>query len=82
MNNKILIVDDEYEILKLLETVLRKEGFTNIYTAQTSKSGLEEFKRIKPDLVLLDVMLPDGDGYEICKHIRNTSRVPILFFIS
>lgn len=79
VNNKILIVDDEYEILKLLETVLRKEGFTNIYTAQTSKSGLEEFKRIKPDLVLLDVMLPDGDGYEICKHIRNTSRVPILF---
>lgn len=79
MNNKILIVDDENEILKLLETVLKKEGFTNIYTAKTSKEGLEGFKRIEPDLVLLDIMLPDGDGYEICKHIRANSNVPILF---
>ncbi|WP_315080846.1 response regulator transcription factor [uncultured Clostridium sp.] len=79
MNNKILIVDDEIEILKLLETVLKKEGFSNIYTAQTSREGLTEFKRVKPDLIILDIMLPDGDGYEMCKEIRSTSNVPILF---
>ncbi|MDR5587797.1 MULTISPECIES: response regulator transcription factor [Clostridium] len=79
MNNRVLIVDDEIEILKLLETVLKKEGFNNIYTAKTLKEGLAEFKRVKPELVILDIMLPDGDGYEICKDIRSTSNVPILF---
>ncbi|WP_061313406.1 response regulator transcription factor [Clostridium botulinum] len=79
MNNKILIVDDEIEILKLLETVLEKEGFNNIYTAKTLKEGLAEFNRVKPELVILDIMLPDGDGYEICKDIRSKSNVPILF---
>ncbi|NFT92172.1 response regulator transcription factor [Clostridium botulinum] len=79
MNNKILIVDDEIEILKLLETVLKKEGFNNVYTAKTLKEGLAEFNRVKPDLVILDIMLPDGDGYEICKDIRSKSNVPILF---
>ncbi|MBN1067930.1 DNA-binding response regulator [Clostridium botulinum] len=79
MNNKILIVDDEIEILKLLETVLKKEGFNNIYTAKTLKEGLAEFNRVKPELVILDIMLPDGDGYEICKDIRSKSNVPILF---
>ena len=62
MDNKILIVDDEREILKLLETVLRKEGFNNIYTATTMREGLSEFERINPDLVILDIMLPDGAG--------------------
>lgn len=79
MNNKILIVDDEIEILKLLETVLKKEGFNNVYTAKTLREGLAEFNRVKPELVILDIMLPDGDGYEICKDIRNKSNVPILF---
>ncbi len=79
MNNKILIVDDEIEILKLLETVLKKEGFNNVYTAKTLKEGLAEFNRVKPELVILDIMLPDGDGYEICKDIRSKSNVPILF---
>ncbi|EES48972.1 response regulator transcription factor [Clostridium botulinum] len=79
MNNKILIVDDEIEILKLLETVLKKEGFNSVYTAKTLKEGLAEFNRVKPELVILDIMLPDGDGYEICKDIRSKSNVPILF---
>ncbi|MBW6409576.1 response regulator transcription factor [Clostridium weizhouense] len=79
MDKKILIVDDEIEILKLLETVLKKEGFSEIYTAKTMKEGIDEFERVKPDLVILDIMLPDGEGYEICKNIRNNSNVPILF---
>lgn len=79
MNNSILIVDDEIEILKLLETVLKKEGFNNIYTAKTIKEGLSEFKRVNPELVILDIMLPDGEGYDMCKSIRSISNVPILF---
>lgn len=62
MENSILIIDDEVEILKLLETVLKKEGLNNIYTAKTRKEGLEVFKNINPDLIILDIMLPDGEG--------------------
>lgn len=76
---KILIIDDEEDILKLLSTVLTKEGFKNIYAAETGEKGLELFKSVKPDIILLDIMLPDKEGYEVCKKIRETSMVPILF---
>ncbi|HGM1461179.1 response regulator, partial [Clostridioides difficile] len=56
MENRVLIIDDEVEILKLLETVLKKEGLNNIYTAKTKKEGLELFKSINPDLIVLDIM--------------------------
>ncbi|MDN9380904.1 response regulator transcription factor [Clostridioides difficile] len=79
MENRVLIIDDEVEILKLLETVLKKEGLSNIYTAKTRKEGLEVFKNINPDLIILDIMLPDGEGYDICKEIRKTSNSPIIF---
>ncbi|WP_394869911.1 response regulator [Clostridioides difficile] len=61
MENRVLIIDDEVEILKLLETVLKKEGLSNIYTAKTKEEGLEVFKSINPDLIVLDIMLPDGE---------------------
>ncbi|WP_432403254.1 response regulator transcription factor [Wukongibacter sp. M2B1] len=76
---KILIIDDEEDILKLLSTVLAKEGFKNIYTAETGETGLDLFNSVKPDIILLDIMLPDKAGYEVCKKIRQTSMVPILF---
>ncbi|MEW9094885.1 MAG: response regulator transcription factor [Clostridiaceae bacterium] len=76
---KILIIDDEEDILKLLSMVLKKEGFENIYTAEEGESGFSLFKRINPDIILLDIMLPDEEGYEVCKKIRETSNVPILF---
>ncbi|MGL5346843.1 MAG: response regulator transcription factor [Peptostreptococcaceae bacterium] len=78
-NSKILIVDDEIEILKLLKMVLTKEGFENIYTAQNGKEAIKLFEEISPDLAILDVMLPDMEGYDICKIIRKTSNIPILF---
>jgi len=78
-NMKILMIDDEEDILKLLSTVLTKEGFKNIYTAETGESGLKLFESIKPDIIILDIMLPDKEGYEVCKKIRETSMVPILF---
>lgn len=77
--DKILIVDDEVEIAKLLATVLKKEGFTNILLAHTVKDAIDVFEEENPDMVVLDIMLPDGEGYDVCKHIRKTSRIPILF---
>lgn len=76
---KILIVDDEVELLNLLKMVLEKEGFENIYTAQNGKDAIELFESINPDLAILDVMLPDMEGYDICKIIRKKSNIPILF---
>lgn len=78
-NKKILIIDDEEDILKLLSMVLKKEGFENIYTAEDGEGGFTLFNRINPDIILLDIMLPDEEGYEVCKKIRKTSNVPILF---
>ncbi|ABR47867.1 two component transcriptional regulator, winged helix family [Alkaliphilus metalliredigens QYMF] len=78
-NEKILIIDDEEDILKLLSTVLKREGLDDIYTAGDANSGYALFEKEDPDIILLDIMLPDGDGYEICKRIRAISNVPILF---
>lgn len=76
---RILIIDDEQEIAALLNTVLKREGFERVYTAYTAKSGLEIFKSVMPDLVLLDVMLPDGNGYELFSELQQIKKVPILF---
>jgi len=78
-NKKVLIVDDEEDILRLLKTVLSKEGIDHVYTATTASEGFNQFQQNRPDIVLLDIMLPDGEGYDVCKQIRNTSKVPILF---
>ena len=61
----ILIVDDEQDISDLLATVLKREGFNNIQTASSAKQGREAFLKYLPDLVLLDIMLPDGDGHSL-----------------
>ncbi|MFE1630684.1 response regulator transcription factor [Brevibacillus reuszeri] len=78
-SKKVLIIDDEEDILKLIKTVLIKEGIEHVITATTAKEGWLQFQAGKPDLVLLDIMLPDGEGYEVCKQMRNISKVPILF---
>ncbi|BBH22630.1 DNA-binding response regulator [Paenibacillus baekrokdamisoli] len=79
LNKKVLIVDDEEDILRLLKTVFIKEGIENVYTAATAADGFSQFQEIEPDIVILDIMLPDGEGYEVCKKIRSISNVPILF---
>lgn len=79
LSQKILIVDDEEDILKLLKTVLIKEGFEHVHTAATAKEGWLQFQDKQPDLVILDIMLPDGEGYDVCKQIRSVSNVPIFF---
>ncbi|MDM5296280.1 response regulator transcription factor [Peribacillus simplex] len=75
----ILIIDDEDDLARLMETVLHKEGIPNIVTAGTVADGWSKFQEINPALVLLDIMLPDGQGYDLCKQIREVSNVPVLF---
>ena len=76
---KILLVDDEKDILNILETVLVKEGFRNIYKASTGKEAIEKAKLLNPSLIVLDIMLPDIEGYEVCQKIREFTYAPILF---
>ncbi|MCY7675937.1 response regulator transcription factor [Bacillus safensis] len=79
LQSKVLIIDDEKEILELINTVLTREGIDRVITASTARDGLAKFDQEQPDLVILDIMLPDGEGYDICKQIRETSHVPIIF---
>lgn len=76
---KILIIDDEQDISEILETVLIREGFKNLFIANSGKDGIELFSKVNPDIILLDIMLPDMTGYEVFNHIINKSQVPILF---
>lgn len=76
---KIMIVDDEPDILVLLEKALNIEGFFNIAKIESGISAVDTCKKINPDIIILDVMLPDIDGYEVCKRIRQFSHCPILF---
>lgn len=82
IDKKIMIVDDESDLLDLLEKALKMEGFQNIIKVINGKEAIETCRTDRPDLVILDVMLPDMDGYEICKQIRNFSHCPILFLSS
>lgn len=66
---KILVVDDEEDILELLNYNFKKEGFT-VYTAATAKTAIESAHKHHPDIILLDVMLPDMDGISICETLR------------
>jgi len=74
---KILIVDDETKIVDILNYNLRKEGYETI-TANDGEAGLKLALSENPDLVLLDVMMPGMDGYEVCKRLRKVSQVPII----
>lgn len=79
---KIMIVDDEPDILNLLENALKIEGFHKIIKADNGNSAVNTCKETNPDVIILDVMLPDIDGYEVCKQIRQFSHCPILFLSS
>ncbi|WP_152394777.1 response regulator transcription factor [Paenibacillus guangzhouensis] len=76
---KILLVDDEASILKLLKTVLNKEGFLYVDTASTGEEAIAACERVTYDMILLDVMLPGQSGFDICPWIRQTTDAPILF---
>lgn len=77
MDKKILIVDDEKAIVDILNFNLKKEGYETI-EAHDGEQAVEIAQKEKPDLILLDVMLPKKDGFSVCKEIRQNSNVPIL----
>jgi len=77
MEAKILIVDDEKNIVELIKFHLKKENY-RVIEAYKGKDALDLYRKEKPDLIILDVMLPDMGGFEVCKTIRKESRVPII----
>ena len=74
---RVLVIEDERPIAEPLADALRREGF-DVQIAGTAAAGLEAFSARAPDIVLLDVMLPDGDGRDVLRQIRQSSRVPVL----
>lgn len=77
MSNKILVVDDDLNICELLKLYLENEGHT-VFVANDGQAAVDTFKAKEPDLVLLDIMLPKMDGWQVCREIRKTSSVPII----
>ena len=77
MPNKILVVDDDSNICELLRLYLEKEGY-NVFFAQDGEAAVSAFRANDPDLVLLDIMLPLLDGWQVCREIRKTSQAPII----
>ncbi|ABY92070.1 response regulator transcription factor [Thermoanaerobacter sp. X514] len=77
MGKKIFVVDDEIKILEVVKSYLEHEGFS-VITETNGNNVLDTFKKEKPDLVILDLMLPGISGEELCKRLRQFSNVPIL----
>lgn len=78
-SKKIMLVDDEPDLLQLVSNILADDGFTNIITAATVKDGVIRSKEEQPDLAILDVMLPDGDGFSLMRQMREFTDIPIIF---
>lgn len=77
----ILVIDDVPDILCLLKRVLKREGYS-VETSEAPENALEDVERLKPDLILLDIMMPDVDGYEVCRRLKkhaSTRDIPVIF---
>ena len=77
MKGRVLVVDDDTALAEMIGIVLRSEGFESIF-CEDGDTALAIFRNAQPDLVLLDLMLPGKDGYEVCRQIRGESGVPIV----
>jgi len=77
VREKILIIDDDPDILKILQENLRMEGY-EVFTAASGEEALRAAGRYTPDLIILDLMLPDLDGLQVCRRLRKESAVPII----
>lgn len=76
---RVLLVDDEPELLELVVDILQEAGFEEVFTAHSATEALSKFDEVEPELIVLDVMLPDGDGFMLMRQMRRTSNAPIIF---
>lgn len=76
---RLLLVDDEPELRRMVKEILGREGFTGILTAADCKEARQLFQSEKPEAVILDVSLPDGDGFSLLREFRAAAAVPVLF---
>ena len=77
MDNKILIADDEKNIVELAKLYLEREGFSTV-CAYDGEEALSVFHKESPELIILDIMMPKADGWQVCREIRKNSQVPII----
>ena len=78
-SKRLLLVDDEQELLKMVSDILKDAGFETVLTAMSVKKAILTAKEETPDLIVLDVMLPDGDGFSLFEQMRTFTEVPVLF---
>lgn len=78
-DRKIMLVDDNKELVHMIGGILRKNGYKNLVTAGSVQEGWRVFCSEKPDLAILDIMLPDGDGFALFQKLRAASQLPMLF---
>ncbi len=77
--SKILFVDDNIDLQRMVTDIFIKEGFQNVVTAANCMEAVSAFQNMRPDLVILDIMLPDGDGFSLMREFRTFSDAPVLF---
>ena len=78
LHHKLLLVDDDRDLLEMLLSIFRRAGYTNLLTASSGSEALRIWRKAQPNLIVLDVMMPCMDGFSFLKEIRRTSRVPVL----
>ncbi|MDE5699797.1 MAG: response regulator transcription factor [Lachnospiraceae bacterium] len=79
LNKRILLVDDEQELLDMVLSILIEYGFQYVKTAKSVKEAMEEAEKSRPELAILDVMLPDGSGFDLMEQLKKGGEYPILF---
>lgn len=77
MTTKLLVIDDDTAVTDLLSLLLKSQGF-EVFATNNSAEGLSMIRELDPDLVVLDLMMPEIDGWEVCRSVRQFSQVPII----
>ena len=77
-NHKILLVDDDRDVLEMLLSIFQRAGYTNLRTAASGAEALRIWQEEQPSLIVLDVMMPDMDGFQVLQKIREKNNVPVL----
>ena len=77
-DRRILVVDDETDLLEMVESIFTRAGFTQVLTASSGEAALKMCEEQEPDIMILDVMMPGMDGFATLKELRKASKVPVL----